>query len=145
MNRQKQKMLLCLDLEGTLISNAISQIPRPGLNTFLESVSEVFNLMLYTSVSSERVNAIRNLLIKEGVVPAWFLDLPVLHPAGTIKDKARCGRYDAMLLDDQAAVVAPGEESWWVPIVEYLPPYSDDDRELVQALATITSRLGGSD
>jgi len=145
MNRQKQKMLLCLDLEGTLISNAVSQIPRPGLYTFLESVSEVCDLMLYTSVSSERVNAIRNLLVKEGVAPAWFLDLSVCHPSGTIKDKARCGRYDAMLLDDQAAVVAPGEESWWVPIVEYLPPYSDDDRELVQALATITSRLGGSD
>jgi hypothetical protein len=98
--------------------------------------------MLYTSVSSERVNAIRNLLVKEGVAPAWFLDLSVCHPSGTIKDKARCCRPDALLLDDQAAVVASGEESWWVPIDEYLPPYSDDDRELVQVLATITSRLG---
>lgn len=145
MNRQKLKMLLCMDLEGTLISNAVSQIPRPGLYTFLESVSEVCDLMLYTSVSSERVNAIRNLLIEEGVAPVWFLDLPVLHPTGTIKDKARCGRSDAMLLDDQAAVVASGEESWWVAIAEYLPPYSDHDRELIKALATIESRLSESD
>jgi len=145
MNRQKQKMLLCLDLEGTLISNAVSQIPRPGLYTFLESVSEVCDLMLYTSVSSERVNAIRNLLVEEGVAPAWFLGLSVCHPSGTIKDKARCGRSDALLLDDQAAVVAPGEEGWWVPIAEYMPPYSDHDRELIEALATIKSRLGESD
>lgn len=144
MNRQKQKRLLCMDLEGTLISNAVSQIPRPGLYAFLESVAEVCDLMLYTSVSSERVNAIRNLLVNEGAAPAWFLDLSVCHPSGTIKDKARCGRSDALLLDDQAAVVAPGEESWWVPIVEYLPPYSDDDRELVQALAAIKSRLSES-
>jgi len=145
MNRQKQKKLLCMDLEGTLISNAVSQIPRPGLYAFLDSVAEVCDLMLYTSVSAERVNAIRDLLVKEGVAPAWFLDLSVCHPSGTIKDKARCCRPDALLLDDQAEVVALGEESWWVPIAEYLPPYSDDDRELVQALATITSRLGESD
>jgi hypothetical protein len=145
MNRQKQKRLLCMDLEGTLISNAVSQIPRPGLYAFLESVAEVCDLMLYTSVSSERVNAIRNLLVKEGVAPAWFLGLSVCHPSGTIKDKARCGRSDALLLDDQAAVVAPGEEGWWVPIAEYMPPYSDHDRELIEALATIKSRLGESD
>jgi|TARA_Y100001001_G_scaffold156989_1_gene174493 hypothetical protein len=145
MNGQKQKTLLCMDLEGTLISNAVSQIPRPGLHAFLENVSEVCNLMLYTSVSSERVQAIRNLLVEEVVVPSWFLDLPVIHPSGTIKDKARCGRTDALLLDDQAAVIAPGEEYWWVPIPEYLPPYSDHDRELVEALATIKSRLNKSD
>jgi len=141
MNRQKQKTLLCMDLKGTLISNAVSQIPRPGLRTFLESVWEVCDLMLYTSVSSVRVHMIRNLLVEEGVAPVWFLDLPVCHPDGTIKDKARCGRSDAFLLDDQAVVVAPGEESWWVPVAEYLPPYSDDDLELVKAFATIKSRL----
>ncbi|WP_085678403.1 NIF family HAD-type phosphatase [Marinobacter salarius] len=90
MNRQKHKTLLCMDLEGTLISNAISQIPRPGLYAFLENVAEVCDLMLYTSVSSARVNAIRNLLVNEGVAPAWFLDLSVCHPSATIKDKARC-------------------------------------------------------
>lgn len=144
MNRQKHKTLLCMDLEGTLISNAISQIPRPGLYAFLENVAEVCDLMLYTSVSSARVNAIRNLLVNEGVAPAWFLDLSVCHPSATIKDKARCGRSNALLLDDQAAVIAPGEESWWVPVSEYQPPYSDDDRELVKALATIKSRLSES-
>jgi hypothetical protein len=143
--RKKQKTLLCMDLEGTLISNAVSQIPRPGLYAFLESVAEVCDLMLYTSVSSARVNVIRNLLVNEGAAPAWFLDLPVCHPGGTIKDKARCGRSDSLLLDDQAAVIAPGEKSWWVPVAEFLPPYSERDRELVKALATIKKRLSVSD
>lgn len=134
-----------MDLEGTLISNAVSQIPRPSLFTFLESVSEVCDLMLYTSVSSERVHVIRNLLVEEGVAPVWFIDLPVLHPTGTIKQKARCGRPEALLLDDQAAVIASGEEAWWVSVAEYLPPYSDADCELVKALATIKPRLNESD
>lgn len=89
MDREKHETLLCLDLEGTLISNAISQIPRPGLYAFLESVAEVRDLVLYTSVSSERVHAIRSLLVEERVAPVWFPDLPVLHPNGTIIDKAR--------------------------------------------------------
>lgn len=141
---QTQKMLLCLDLEGTLISNAVSQIPRPGLYRFLMRVSEVCDLMIYTSVSSERVNAIRSLLVEEQVAPAWFADLPVIHPEGTIKFKDECGRADALLLDDQRGVIAPGEESWWFPIPEYIPPYSQQDRELEKALVAVKSRVTGA-
>ena len=137
MVRKIGKPLLCLDLEGTLISNAVSQIPRPGLHMFLESVSERCDLMLYTSVSRGRVDVIRNLLIQEQVVPSWFANLPVVHPEGTVKFKALCGRNNAMLLDDQAAVIALGEEDWWIPIEEFVPPYSDEDCELTTALAAI--------
>lgn len=139
---QNQKVLLCLDLEGTLISNAVSQIPRPGLYRFLERVSKVCDLMVYTSVSSDRVDIIRSLLVEERVAPRWFTDLSVIHPKGTIKFKATCGRTDALLLDDQPGVVAPGEESWWIPILEYVPPYTNQVRELENALIAIKSRLG---
>lgn len=144
MSEQNQTTLLCLDLEGTLISNAVSQIPRPGLYEFLQSVEEICDLMLFTSVSSERVDLIRELLVVEGAAPVWFTDIPVIQPEDTIKLKARCGRTNSLLLDDQSAVVAPGEESWWVPIAEYVPPYSDEDRELMKALASIKSRLDKS-
>ena len=63
-------------------------------------------------------------------------DLAVLHPTGTIKDNARCGRSDAMLLDDQAAVVAPSEESRWIPIAKYLPPYSDHENSRYDQIQT---------
>jgi hypothetical protein len=141
MNKTSRRPLLCLDLEGTLISNAVSQIPRPGAYHFLERAAILFDLMLYTSVSRERVDKIRRLLIEEQVVPAWFADLPVIHPTETIKYKQRCGRFYALLLDDQIEVVAPGEEDWWIPIKEFSPPYSDQDRELIKTLEKIHSRL----
>nr|WP_313955409.1 NIF family HAD-type phosphatase [Stenotrophomonas rhizophila] len=59
--------VLALDLEGTLISNAISQIPRPGLRRFLEEVrSEFERLVLFTTVPKDRVRAIATLLEKRG-------------------------------------------------------------------------------
>lgn len=141
MNSKSKRSLLCLDLEGTLISNAVSQIPRPGLKRFLERATVLCDLMLYTSVSRERVDSIRRLLIEEQVAPTWFADLPVIHPTGTVKYKSRCGRPCALLLDDQVGVVAAGEEDWWIPIKEFSPPYSEQDCELIKTLETIQSRL----
>lgn len=135
------KPLLCLDLEGTLISNAVSQMPRPGLYHFLEAAEALCELMIYTSVSEERVDTINNLLVIEGEAPPFFKYLPVIRPAGTLKPKSACGRSNAFLLDDQAAVIVPGEEDWWIPIQEFLPPYSEDDRALEQALEAIRTLL----
>lgn len=136
-----ERTLLCLDLEGTLISNAVSQIPRPGLYQFLSAAREICDLVIYTSVSEERVASIQRLLVTEGVAPSWFADLKVLRPTGTLKPKAICGREKALLLDDQSAAVVPGEEDWWIRVPEYLPPYSESDLALPAALETITLRL----
>jgi hypothetical protein len=132
--RVAMKPLLCLDLEGTLISNAVSQLPRPGLYAFLQKVRELFDLVLYTSVSSKRASEIQQLLVSEDLVPAWFANLDIIRPEKTIKPKSACGRKDAFLLDDQPGVIAPGEDDWWIPIAEYLPPYSDDDQQLADSL-----------
>lgn len=135
------KPLLCLDLEGTLISNAISQIPRPGLYSFLEEVCQLCDLMIYTSVNRERVDIIRNLLIGEENAPDWFKYLPVIRPRKTLKPKSACRRDDAFLLDDQPSVVAPGEEDWLIQIPEFSPPYSEEDRALNDALEDIEIRV----
>lgn len=129
--------LLCLDLEGTLISNAVSQIPRPGLHSFLEEVRALCDLVIYTSVSAPRVDAIRELLVQEEFAPSWFKDLQVIYPSGTLKPKIACGRDMAFLLDDQPGVIVPGEEEWWIQIREYLPPYSKEDKALSNALTLI--------
>ena len=34
--------VLAMDLEGTLVSNAVSQLPRPGLYDFLEWAAATF-------------------------------------------------------------------------------------------------------
>ena len=48
--------VLALDLEGTLISNAMSCIPRPGLFAFLEGCREMFaRVVLFTAVLEARV------------------------------------------------------------------------------------------
>lgn len=60
---------MCLDLEEALVSNAVSQIPRPGLSVFLESAIALCNLTIYTSVSEQRGFAIRELLVVENAAP----------------------------------------------------------------------------
>lgn len=137
------KKLLCLDLEGTLISNAVSQIPRPGLFGFLEQVNKICDLKIYTSVSEERVNTIRRLLIDEGAAPSWFQDLEVIRPTNTLKPKSKCGRSDAFILDDQRAVIMSDEQDWWIAICEFVPPYSEDDRALERVLTEIEARVSG--
>mgnify|MGYP004712337163 CR=1 FL=1 len=51
--------ILAMDLEGTLISNAVSQIPRPGLYQFLEAVNSKFDrLGIYTTVPEALLRSI---------------------------------------------------------------------------------------
>ncbi|MBN7769189.1 hypothetical protein KUV44_01850 [Marinobacter daepoensis] len=96
--------------------------------------------MIYTSVSFERVEAICNLLVAEEIVPNWFRDVPVIRPEKTLKPKDACGREDALLLDDQRAVIVPGEEEWAILIPEFLPPYSAEDDALDGVLDDIGAR-----
>lgn len=70
--------ILALDLEGTLISNAISQIPVPGLYWFLEEIHALFDqLAMFTTVPEDRFRSIAALLAREGSAPAWFMELPL--------------------------------------------------------------------
>ncbi len=56
MNKETQnKLTIALDLEGTLISNAVSQFLRTGLFTFLEYCHQNF----YRSVIFTAVNEVR--------------------------------------------------------------------------------------
>src|SRR5690606_29950088 len=65
--------VLALDLEGTLISNAVSQIPRPGLFDFLTRCRDSFSrIVMFTTVSEKRFRDIAGLLVKEGFAPTWF-------------------------------------------------------------------------
>lgn len=125
--------ILALDLEGTLISNAISQIPRPGLRSFLDEMRSNFDkLVLFTTVPKDRVQAIGTLLAKEGSVPAWFSGLQYIDWSGKTKDL----RYvspdlgNALLLDDHGPYVHPGQEHLWVEIPLFGSPYPPDDNGL---------------
>jgi hypothetical protein len=64
LNKEKQKQLtIALDLEGTLISNAVSQFPRPGLFTFLEYCHQNFDrVVIFTAVNEVRFRSISRTL-----------------------------------------------------------------------------------
>lgn len=139
--------VIALDLEGTLISNALSVFPRPGLAAFLETCrASAPAVVLFTAVSSARVSQIQHLLADEGAAPRWFATLPQVAWHGHVKDLAFVTPADpsqVLLVDDQEAYVAPGQREQWLPIREFAPPYPDDDRELERVAALIRSRTSG--
>ena len=68
--------VIALDLEGTLISNAHSQIPRPGLRRFLESCKElVGRVVMFTTVDEPRFRLIASQLVEERHAPHWFAEI----------------------------------------------------------------------
>lgn len=140
--------ILALDLEGTLISNAISQIPRPGLYQFLVDVRAQFDqLMMFTTVPEERFRSIAALLVREGSAPAWFAELHYICWAGKTKDlklaSPRLG--EALLLDDHHPYVHPGQERLWVPIPLFGSPYPPSDDGLNVALRRLLVCIGDVD
>jgi len=135
---------LALDLEGTLISNAISQIPRPGLFQFLETVRSQFEqLVMFTTVPETLTRTIAGLLVREGSAPEWFTQLPYVQWSGKTKDLSYvCPRLGAaLLLDDHGPYVHPGQEQFWVEIPLFGSPYSDDDKGLMFATEKLKERL----
>lgn len=135
---------LAMDLEGTLISNAVSQIPRPGLYDFLESVHSLFEqLAIYTTVPEPTFRKIAHLLVSEMCAPDWFAELPYIAWEGPTKDLRNVSPVlgSAFLLDDHRAYVHPGQERYWIEARLFASPYDGADIGLQQALGVIRARL----
>ena len=64
MSKENQNNLtIALDVEGTLISNSVSQFPRSGLFTFLEYCHQNFDrLVIFTAVNEVRFRLIARTL-----------------------------------------------------------------------------------
>jgi hypothetical protein len=74
LKQQIKHLTIALDVEGTLISNAVSQFPRPGLFTFLEYCHQNFDrLVIFTAVNEVRFRSISRTLAEAGDVPVWFV------------------------------------------------------------------------
>lgn len=121
----RSTITLALDLEGTLISNAMSQIPRPGLHAFLTECREMFErVVMFTTVREERFRPIAEMLVDEGAAPEWFRQIEYVHWSGPTKDLAFIPGVDvsrAVLVDDFEIYVHPGQESQWlqIPLFDY--------------------------
>lgn len=136
--------VLALDLEGTLISNAMSQIPRPGLAEFLTRCAELFpRIVMFTTVKEERFRKIARLLVDERVAPTWFADMEYIAWHGETKDLQfvpGVHPHQVLLVDDFEKYVHPGQEAQWLQIEHFDHPYSSADKGLAKMLNTLATR-----
>lgn len=148
-NRMRNSVkIIALDLEGTLISNAMSQIPRPGLHQFLEGCKAISDrVVMYTTVKEYLFRDIANLLVAEGVAPDWFRTIEYVRWEGKTKDLSfipgNAEITDSVLVDDCHLYVHPGQEAQWIEIQQFHHPYSEDDAELEVVLKKLESRRRG--
>lgn len=141
----KKPTILALDVEGTLISNAVSQIPRPGLYEFLESAGLIFErVVVFTSLEEQTFRRIAGTLSGEGSVPPWFVDIEFVHWDGPTKNLEFISDADTdevVLVDDFEGYIHPGQESRWIRIDQFCHPYPADDYALDLLLDTLSSSV----
>jgi len=137
--------VLALDLEGTLISNAMSQIPRPGLAEFLTRCAELFpRIVMFTTVKEERFRNIARLLVDEKVAPTWFADMEYINWQGETKDLRFVPGVDphqVLLVDDFEKYVHLGQEAQWLQVEHFDYPYSSEDRGLAEVFNALAVRI----
>ena len=124
---QRNFKVLALDLEGTLISNGVSQIPRPGLLSFLTACANRFpRIVIFTTVPQPRFRSIAATLSQDDVAPDWFQDVEYVEWSGPRKD-LRCIRGveegGVLLVDDCEDYVHPKQKSQGIPIPLFEAPY----------------------
>lgn len=136
--------ILALDLEGTLISNAVSQIPRPDLFGFLEQVGAGFErVVAFTTVKEPLFRQIAQRLVDEGVVPHWFAGIDYVRWSGPYKDLAFVSSTpgQVLIVDDHVDYIVPDQQQWWIAIPQFEYPYVSSDDGLSFALQKIRSCL----
>ncbi|AWH33940.1 hypothetical protein C1930_14260 [Stenotrophomonas sp. SAU14A_NAIMI4_8] len=144
LSQRLQPSILALDLEGTLISNAVSQIPRPGLLRFLGEIKDIFSqLVLFTTVPEPQVRNILSLLAEEGEIPDWFKYSNYIQCLGSTKDLLLVSPLlgTALLLDDHQSYIHPGQEKFWIKAPLFASPYSPHDDGLEVALTRIRRKV----
>lgn len=138
--------VIALDLEGTLISNAMSQIPRPGLFEFLQECQSICDrIVLFTTVNEVAARKIVVLLAEEGLAPAWFADIEYVKWEGETKDLGfirGVAPEECVLVDDFHIYVHPGQEEQWIQIEQFDTPYSEEDSELSRVAQLLAERKG---
>lgn len=137
----KHIQTLALDLEGTLISNAMSQFPRPGLYAFLtacESLFSIGNIVIFTTVKETVFRDIATRLYDEGVVPKWFTSMRYIDWTGSTKDLAFVNEdpTSVLLVDDYEGCIHFQQKSQWLKAKQFESPY-DNDNELSYLLSCL--------
>lgn len=138
--------VLALDLERTLISDALRADPRPGLARFLAFCRARFErVVLFTTVEESDARAALAQLVDRGWVPAELLEsLEYVPWVGEYKDLAfvrNAVPEEILLVDDDAGWVRPDQRSRWVPIA---PWDGGPDEELKRVGEVLEQRIGAA-
>lgn len=137
--------VIALDLEGTLISNAVSQFPRPGLYEFLNQCKALCpRVVIFTTVREEVFRKVAKLLVLEGNAPDWFERIEYIDWSGKTKNLNYIPGVvpgEVLLVDDMSLYVHEGQEESWVEVEKYENPYPDTDSELGNVLNEIQKRM----
>ncbi|MCF7482589.1 hypothetical protein L3V31_12710 [Vibrio sp. J1-1] len=137
--------VIALDLEGTLISNAISQIPRPDLYVFLNGCREITDrVVVFTTVSEPRFRQISNLLVSEGYAPNWFSSIEYIHWSGNKKNLSFIPNVKiekVILVDDVEEYIVDGQDKQWIEIQQFASPYPESDSKLLAVLEQLNAKL----
>jgi hypothetical protein len=138
-----QVSVLALDLEGTLITDAMTQEPRAGLFDFLEFCLDRFErVVLFTCVEKPDALEILNRLADEGYVPRDFLDrLDYVVWEGEYKDLrfvAGARPEEVILIDDDPGWIHADQRGQWIRIAAW--PSGVDD-ELIRVREVLERRL----
>lgn len=138
---------LALDLEGTLISNAYSQIPRPGLLAFLVACAELApRIVMFTTVPESRFREIATSLAARGEAPAWFADVEYIAWPGPRKDLAAIPAVDLaevrIVDDDPERFAVPAQLPQWIPIPCFDAPYDESDKGFESVLPVLRRQFG---
>lgn len=139
--------VIALDLEGTLISNAISQFARPGLAEFLEFCRQRFQrIYVYTAVNDGRCHeVIYNLVIRD-LAPPWLGDVQFIDWDRNLKDLNNipdASPNECLIVDDNPDYILETQRAQWIAIDQFESPYLDTDRELYRVQQVIERRLCG--
>jgi hypothetical protein len=139
--------VLALDLERTLIDNALSAEPRPGLYEFLAFCHSQFaRVVLFTTVEQPEAEEVMKQLSCRGIVPQELLDrLEYVEWSGEYKDLNFIPDSDpeeVLLVDDDPGWVRPDQRNRWIPITAW---DGGEDCELRRTQAALERRLAGVD
>jgi hypothetical protein len=143
MSKQMSIKVLALDLERTLVSDAMRAEPRPGLFEFLEFCSERFTrVALFTSVETAEARDVLACLARAGLIPFAFLDqLEYIEWTGEHKDLGfvpGATPGEVLLVDDDVGWVRSDQREWWVRIA---PWDGGPDNELTRVRSVLEGWL----
>lgn len=137
--------VLALDLERTLVDDARSARPRPGLAAFLSFCDAHFaRVAIFTTVAEDDARDVLESLARQGhVPPGLFARLEFVDWHGAFKDLRFVpdAAADAILLvDDDAGWIRPDQRDQWLAIS---PWDGGPDGELTRVRAELERRLAG--